>query len=167
MRSTTARPDLVPSLALGASLALTAAVIGGCSSSPEAVTPATSASEAPATSASASSTASAPSTSKPLSASSEATSPMTVKLVKIDPSKESEFYLHVTMSFANPNEHPCKVQSYVVTWPGGSKEIKKEFTVAPKDSAERSVKVHADDGKLDALKVEAATVSLKSDCGPT
>jgi hypothetical protein len=91
---------------------------------------------------------------------------MTVRLVKIDPSNESEAYLHVMMSFENPNEHPCTVKSYAVSWPGGTKEIKKDFSVPAKESVERSMKVHAADGKLDTLKPDAASVSVKSDCGP-
>jgi hypothetical protein len=105
-------------------------------------------------------------TSHSLSASSAPTAPVTAKLVRIDPSAQGEADLHVMMQFDNVNDHPCEVTRYTVSWPGGSKTIKQSFTIGPRDSAERSLKVHADDGKLDSLKVEAASLALKSDCGP-
>jgi hypothetical protein len=163
MRTVTVRA----SIATGARLTAIALLLvaSGCSSAPEASSPAASSTASGA--AATDSSAPPESTSHSLNAGSAPTAPVTAKVVKVDVSKESVMYFHVMIDFENKNDHPCKVTSYAIQWPGGSKEIKKEFSIPTKDSIERSMKVDDNDGKTDSLKPEAVTVSLKSDCGPT
>lgn len=92
--------------------------------------------------------------------------PPTGKIVDVTPSKESEKYLHVEISFENQGATACKILGYTLSWSGGKKDITLDgFSVPPKDAKTRSVKVHPSDGNVDTLKKEDATIAVRSDCG--
>ncbi len=93
--------------------------------------------------------------------------PPTAKVIGTAPSKESALYLHVEMLFDNPSSRACRIDGYVLTWPGGKKVISIEgFSVPSREQKKRSVKVHSDDGDLSTLTADKASIALKTDCAP-
>lgn len=74
-------------------------------------------------------------------------------------------YLHVEVSFDNPSSRACRIDGYVLTWPGGKKAISLDgFSVPSHEQKKRSVKVHPDDGDLKTLAPKEASIELKTDC---
>jgi hypothetical protein len=93
--------------------------------------------------------------------------PPTAKVIGTAPSKESALYLHVEVLFDNQSSRACRIDGYVLTWPGGKKVISIEnFSVPSKEQKKRSVKVHSDDGDLSTLTADKASIALKTDCAP-
>lgn len=91
--------------------------------------------------------------------------PPTAKVVGTTPSKESPMYLHVEVLFDNQATRACRIDGYVLTWPGGKKTISLEsFSVPSHEQKKRSVKVHPDDGDLKTLEPDKASIALKTDC---
>src|SRR5262245_52832640 len=56
---------------------------------------------------------------------------------------KDQYYKRATLAFENPSPYTCTVASYRVTWPGGKKDISLEtFTVPPRETRQRSVRMH-------------------------
>ncbi len=73
--------------------------------------------------------------------------------------------MKVTALFTNPTSRPCRIPSYTLVWPGGTKEIRlDDFTVPPGQSMQRSVRVHPDDGDLGKLTAESARIEVAGQC---
>ena len=89
--------------------------------------------------------------------------PPTAKVVKVE--EDAAHELHVSISFDNPGNRTCKILSYTLTWPGGSKRPSLEnYSVKPHDTKQRSLQMHAADGDMKTLTPEQATVTLKVEC---
>ena len=74
-------------------------------------------------------------------------------------------YMKVTAVFANPGARPCRISRYTLEWPGGTKEIQlDDFVIPAKESRQRSVKVHPDNGDLTKLSKESARMALPAKC---
>ncbi|MFT3772373.1 MAG: hypothetical protein QM820_43825 [Minicystis sp.] len=120
---------------------------------------------APATPAAAAPAGSAPAAT-PAPAAPVAAAP-TVKVLGVAVSDKGDHFTRVTVSFTNPGGKPCKIASYTLAWPGGTKEFPLEnFTLAPGQSQTRAMRVHPGDGDLTKLTDPDVTrISLRSDCG--
>jgi hypothetical protein len=131
--------------------------LAGCASSP---TPAAGSSSlappAPSSSAPASPVASAP-----------ASSPgrFEASVVTVSISVDQEVLRRVKIEFRNETDRPCKVDGYLVEWPGGKKPGRPEgVVIPPKQSRERWLRVDKADGDMSSLTADVAKVTLQSDC---
>ena len=71
----------------------------------------------------------------------------------------------VRVEFKNDTSRPCKVNGYLVDWPGGKKPAKPEgIIVPPKQSRDRWLRVDKLDGDVNTLTADTAKVTLQSDC---
>lgn len=74
---------------------------------------------------------------------------------------EGNHYVVLKMAFTNSSDRPRTVQGYVVSWPGGTKEVSARFVVEPGRSTSRTVRVTYREGDLAALNVENASVHVR------
>jgi len=78
---------------------------------------------------------------------------------------ESGNLVRAKIVFDNPTARPCQFKSYALSWAGARKEVKLDnFTIPAGETRERSLKVHPEDGKVEALTVESARVEVQTDC---
>ncbi|APR79959.1 Hypothetical protein A7982_05306 [Minicystis rosea] len=146
-----------PLAAFAAALALVGiAACGG--SPPPASAPPAAAPSAPAAAASGSPKVEAPA---------KADAPPTAKVLGVAVSDKGDHFTRVTVSFTNPSSKPCKIPSYTLAWPGGTKEFPLDnFTLAPGQSQTRAMRVHPKDGDLTKLTDPDVTqISFQPQCG--
>jgi hypothetical protein len=87
------------------------------------------------------------------------------KVVKAEIVAKDQYYKRATISFDNPGPYTCSIASYTLTWNGGKKEIALEtFSLPPRETRQRSVRIHADDGDLGKLTPESAQVDVHATC---
>lgn len=84
---------------------------------------------------------------------------MTVQL-----SMEDVNLRRVRVEFRNETDRPCRVDGYLVEWPGGKKPARPDVVVPPRQSRDRWLRVDKADGDLSGLTAEAVKVTLQSDC---
>jgi hypothetical protein len=150
-------PVRVQSCALSAALALIA-----CGPTPGPAAPTAVVTSGPAPS------AAAASSSTPSSAAESPSEPDAVPSAKItevagEPGKTA--HMKVTAVFTNPGSRPCRIARYTLEWPGGTKEIQlDDFVIPAKETRQRSVKVHPDNGDLTKLSLDSARMALPAKC---
>jgi hypothetical protein len=88
----------------------------------------------------------------------------TAKILGVEASKESALYHLVRIAFENPTPGPCKIQRYTVRWGNDAKSFDTPFSIPPGESRERGAKIHPNDGDVEALTVNAATIEIEATC---
>lgn len=86
-------------------------------------------------------------------------------IVTVSISVDKEVLRRVKVEFRNGTNRACKVDGYLIEWPGGKKPARPEGVVVPaKESRERWLRVDKADGDMSSLTADAVKVTLQSDC---
>src|SRR5262249_32898014 len=116
--------------------------------------------------ASASATPSSANTPTSPTSAASAGSAATARVIGVAVSSKADNYTVVTISFENKTTATCKSSSYVLSWPGGTKEFPLEnFELAPGQSKTRGSRLHKGEGDITTLTgAEDARVEVRSTC---
>lgn len=71
----------------------------------------------------------------------------------------------VRIVFDNPTATPCQVRGYTLRWGKAAKTMRDVgLTIPPGESRDRNLKVHPDDGDLEALTESGASIEIDAAC---